>query len=665
MTNPLFPIVKPVRFQDVRPEHVRPAVDAAIAASRERVRKIVAGEYEDFLGEMDDATLELDSVIGVVSHLEGAVTTDELREAYAEIQEDVSNYYTSVGLSSELWTKVKGYAATDEAKSLTGPRARALKQTVDGFRDGGADLPGDKKARLSEINAFLAEACLKFSQNSLDSSNAWETYVDLHRLKGIPDAAVSDMRAEAVDAGKDGYRVSLKAPCYSAVIQHAEDRELRREVFQAQQAKGTLEPWNNRPLIREILRLRKELALLLGYKDFADMVLSDRMAKSGAGAWKLLNELRDAALPAFRKEAEELQSYRDSKEGVHVKLELWDGAFWAERLRKETFAFDEEELRDYLPYEACLTGVFELSKSLYGVSISPWTDTQVWDDSVRAFRILDFDGKDLGGFYVDPFVRANKSEGAWMNGLFDGIDEPAIGLICMNFTMPTADRPCLLRHYELETLFHEFGHLLHHMLSRAKMRGHFGTSVAWDFVELPSQVMEHWTWDRECLGTFARHWQSGDPLPDDLFAKLLSTRKFRGGTGLMRFTGYSMVDLALHIIYDLESDGDPLEFARGFQQPFYVSTLPETGDRIASFTHVFGDPTGYAAGYYSYQWAEVLDADAYSKFEELGHMSRAAGEWFRVSLLERGDEEDPAVLFRNFMGRDPDVKAVLRKYGLE
>lgn len=661
MTNPLYPPSRPIRFAEVRPEHVRPAVEAAMEDVRERIRKIVDGECGDLLQALDSMTLPLSEVMSVVGHLEGIATSEDLQAAYADVQGDVSEFSSSIVLNPALWAAVKAYAESEAGKAESGVRRRLLDQTVDDFVHGGAELPQDEKKRLSDIGVELSELCLKFSQNSLDATNAFEMYVDEPGMVGVPETAKAFMRDEARARGRDGY----KAPSRDAVLDYAEDAGLRRAVYLADNARGTEEGLDNRPLMQRILELRREEAKLLGFQNFADYILSDRMAKNGQTAKDMMDRLAAMASDAFRRETSELQSYRDSLEGDGSEpVQMWDVRYYAERMKKDLLSFDPESVKGYFPFGSVLQGAFDLARSLYGVRMIPWVGPQVWDPSVLTYRMYDEDGTDLGGVYVDPYPRESKSDGAWCNGLVDGVGEPAVAVVALNCPPPSGGGPSLLTHMDVQTVFHEFGHCLHHMLSRTRFRSHFGMSVAWDFVELPSQVMENWTWDWDCLKTFARHWETGDPLPREMFERLLATRKFRGGTYMMQQIGYSSADLMLHTDYDPSTGEDVLTAAREFMQPYFPAPLTGPGRRIASFTHVFGDPVGYAAGYYSYKWAEILDADAFARFKELGHMSRAAGDAFRKSVLERGDEADPDVLYREFRGCDPDVKPLLENYGL-
>jgi oligopeptidase A len=393
------------------------------------------------------------------------------------------------------------------------------------------------------------------------------------------------------------------------------------------------------------------------------------MAKSGAKALGFLRDLQAQTVEAFHHEIEQLELYRAQPNGERRRLDPWEVGYWAEKQRAAEFDFNEEQLRPYFPLESVLNGLFELVQRLYGIAIVETPGQPVWHADVKYYEVRDADGGVLGGFYADWFPRETKRGGAWMGAFLtghaiDGVWRPHVGVMCGNVTPPLADRPALLSHRDVETVFHEFGHLMHHCLSRVEVRSLAGTSVAWDFVELPSQIMENWCWERAALDLFARHWKTGERLPDVLFDKVRRARTFRAASSQMRQLGFATVDLSLHMLYDPARDGSPVEYANRILQEFSTAPLPEGYAMIAAFTHLFADPVGYGAGYYSYKWAEVLDADAFTRFLSQGIFSREVGLEFRRQILERGDSEDPAELFRCFMGRDPDPSALLRRLGL-
>jgi oligopeptidase A len=395
------------------------------------------------------------------------------------------------------------------------------------------------------------------------------------------------------------------------------------------------------------------------------------MARTGAHALEFLTDLRARTEAHFHRENAELLEFRRKIEGaVAPELESWDVAYYAEKLRRERYDFDEEELRPYFPVERVVAGMFEIFSRLYGIRVTEEQGVPLWDPAVKYYAIRDAGGALLGGFYADWYPRENKRGGAWMDAFITGGPSrdgfrPHLGAICGNLTPPSGGKPALLTHREVETIFHEFGHLLHHSLSRVEVRSLAGTNVAWDFVELPSQIMENWCWERDALDLFARHHETGEPVPEDLLAKMKRARTFRSANAQMRQLGFGFVDLLLHTRYSPEADGNPVEYSRKVVQEFSPAPLPPEHAMVAAFTHLFGNPVGYGAGYYSYKWAEVLDADAFTRFRQAGIFSPEAGRDFCEKILAKGDSEDPAELYRSFMGRDPDPDALLERAGLK
>lgn len=676
VTNPLLEIQFRIPFDQIRAEHVEPAIDALLEEARARQRALAGSTgprtFDNTLLELERITEHLDYAMGVVRHLESAATYPELRAAYNAVQPKVSLFYTEIVLDPGLWRVLKEYSETVEARSLTGTRARFLKKTLDTFRRNGAELDDAGKQRLKAIDVELAQRTTRFAENVLDATNAFELIItEESRLRGLPPSAVEAARESARSKGIEGWRFTLQAPSFNALMTYLDDAATRERVYRAYVTRATSGEWNNAPIIERVLALRHERARLLGYPSFPDLVLEDRMAHSVEKARAFVEQLRERTEPRFHAENRELMDFRRQLEGPDApELQAWDIAYYAEKQRAALYDFDEEALRPYFPLEQVVSGMFELVERLYGIRVREETGAPVWDPAVRYYSILDADGRLLGSFYADWYPRENKRGGAWMDAFLtgrpqpDGSFQPHLGLICGNLTPPVGGKPALLTHREVETIFHEFGHLLHHCLSRVEIRSLAGTNVAWDFVELPSQIMENWCWERESLDLFARHFESGEPIPGDLFDKMKRARTFRAANAQMRQLGFATLDLALHSEYNPEAHGDVLRYARELMQRFSPAPLPEDYGMIAGFTHLFASPVGYAAGYYSYKWAEVLDADAFTRFQQEGIFSAKVGAEFRSKILERGDSEDPAELFRGFMGRDPDVTALLRRSGL-
>ncbi len=666
--NPLLKIEFQIPFDRIQAQHVEPAIEQLLAGAEERVRSLSAAAgprtFANTMEALDVLTEPLDYAMGAVRHLESVATTPELRAAYNAVQPAVSLFYASLPLNEGLWKAIQAYAATEEAKTLTGARARFLKKTIDDFRRHGAELSAADKTRMQELDVELAKATTKFAENVLDATNEFELILtDEPKLSGLPPSAVGAARASAESKGKAGWRFTLQAPSYVALMTYLDDASIRRQVYEAHSTRATSGAFDNRPLLKQIIELRREKAKLLGFQNFADLVLYDRMAHTGAQAHDFLLNIQTRTENQFARENKDLAKFAELD-----SLHPWDLGYYAEKQRQELYDFDEEILRPYFPLESVVKGMFEIFGKVFGIKVTEKTGLPVWDPGTHYYQIHDVaDDAYLGAFYADFFPRENKRGGAWMDSLVTGnppAGRPHLGLICGNLTPPVGDKPALLTHRDVETIFHEFGHLLHHCLSRAEIRSQAGTNVAWDFVELPSQIMENWCWERGSLDTFARHYETGEPIPEDLFQKMKRARTFRGANVQMRQVGLGVVDLALHREYSPENDGDVVSYSRRIAQPYSPAPLPEAYAMIAGFTHLFSGPVGYAAGYYSYKWAEVLEADAFSRFKKEGVFNEAVGREFRDRILSKGDSEDPAALYRSFMGRDPDPNALLVRAGL-
>lgn len=671
--NPLLALDLPVPFDRIEAAHVQPAVDTLLSRAREAIDAIVAGgprTYEGTLKALEDATEPLARAMGVVGHLESVATSDALREAYNAVLPEVAAFYATIPLNAELYAALHE-ASEVEGQGLSPTRRRHLDKTLDDFRRHGAELPTEGKERLAQLDVELTRVTTRYAQNVLDATNAFELCIeDESELSGLPPSALDAARASAKSKNKEGWRFTLQAPSYTAVMTYLDHAGHREHMWRAFNTRACSGEHDNRPLVGEILRLRREKAELLGYAHFADLVLEDRMAKTGAKARAFVDDLRERARSSFHAENEALLAFRREVEGPDAPaLEPWDVGYWSEKQRRARFDFDEEALRPYFSLPRVLEGMFDLVGRLYGVKIEPAAEVPTWHPSVDAYRIADGAGEPLGVFYVDNFPRETKRDGAWMNGLVTGELGPSgmsphLGLICANVTRPVEDRPALLTHREVETLFHEFGHLMHHMLSRVEVRALGGTNVAWDFVELPSQIMENFCWERPCLDLFARHWQTGETIPEALFEKMSRARTYRAANATMRQLGFAAVDLLLHVDVDPSTEPDVIERARQVLAEHAAAPLPDDYGMIASFGHLFAHPVGYAAAYYSYKWAEVLDADAFTRFKHEGLFSPEVGRQFRDTILARGDSRDPMDLYRDFMGREPDVQPLLERSGL-
>jgi oligopeptidase A len=680
ISNPLLQIQFQIPFDQIRAENVEPAIAGLLADTRAELERLTsepgARTFANTMQRLDHLTERLEHAMQIVRNLEAVATTPELRAAYNAVQPQVSEFYSSLPLNEALWRAVQGYSQTDEARNLAGVRKRFLEKTMDNFRRHGAELDAPGKQRIAEIDVQLSKETIRFSENVLDSTNQYEWVItDERQLAGLPESARAMARSSAASKGlaEPSWRFTLQGPSFLAVMTYLDDAQLRRKVYEAFINRATEDQYDNRPILRRILELRREKARLLGYRDFADLVLEDRMAHSGARAQQFLEDLKQKTVSQFQRENTELLEFSGKS-----KLDPWDIAYYSEKQRAALYDFDEEALRPYFPLDRVVNGMFEIVHRLYGIRVVEKKGVPAWDGQVKYYEIYEGSptsgSRLVGAFYADWFPRENKRGGAWMDALITGLprgdrqqprhQDPHLGLICGNLTPPTEDRPSLLTHREVQTIFHEFGHLLHHCLSRVELRGLAGVNVAWDFVELPSQIMENWSWEREALDLFARHYQTGAPIPAELLEKMRNARNFRAANAQMRQLGFGFVDLALHRDVDPNSGLDLLAFARGILQEFSAAELPEHYAMIVSFTHLFSSPVGYGAGYYSYKWSEVLDADAFTLFQRGGIFSPEVGGRFRERILARGDSEDPAELYRSFLGRDPDPNALLERSGL-
>ncbi|HWR51533.1 MAG TPA: M3 family metallopeptidase [Bryobacteraceae bacterium] len=675
-TNPLFDLNTPLPFDRIQAGDVEPGVRELLGRARAALEALGATSeplsYRSVLERLDTMTEPLDCAFGIVKHLEAVSTTPELRAAHNAVEPEVSEFHSKIRLNGELWNTIKQYSGTNDAATLEGARRRFLTKTIDDFRRHGADLDPEGKGRLAEIDVELAKLTTKFAENVLDSTNEYELYIESEAgVAGLPPSALAAARQSAAQKQREGWRFTLQAPSITPVLMYLNDGGVREQMWRALSTRATAAPHDNGPLLARILELRREKSAVLGYKHFADYSTADRMAGTGERALEFLERLKARTEARFYVENEELTAFRRRLEGPAAPpLQPWDVAWYAEKLRAELYDFDQEALRPYFPLERVIAGMFEIVRRLYGVEVEEERGVPAWDAEVKYYVIREEGGGPvLGSFYADWFPRENKRGGAWMDAFVtgrvkDGHATPHVGAICGNLTPPLEGTPALLTHREVETIFHEFGHLLHHCLSKVEVRSLAGTNVAWDFVELPSQIMENWCWEREALDLFARHWQTGAPLPQDLFEKMRRARTFRAANAQMRQLGLGIVDLVLHMQYEPQRDGDVASFARGVMQAFAPAPLPLDYAMIAGFTHLFANPVGYAAGYYSYKWAEVLDADAFTRFRREGVFSREAGRAFRDNILARGDSDDPAALYRGFMGRDPDPEALIDRLGL-
>ncbi|MDL4861645.1 oligopeptidase A [Halomonas elongata] len=677
-TNPLLDAHSLPPFAEIKPEHVVPAIETLLAENREAIEALVArAEREAPTWDTLAAPLEalndrLSRAWSPVSHLNGTMNNPALREAYEQSLGMLSDYTTWLGQHEGLfraWQALKDGPAWAE---LDEGQRRTVDNALRDFRLAGVDLPADKKQRYGEIQARLSSLANTFSNQLLDATQAWHLVLnDDSRLAGLPESALATLAANAEAKGQQGYRITLDFPSFFPVMTHADDRELRREVYTAFVTRASEKgpnagEFDNAPVMEEILALRRELAELLGFATYADYSLATKMADSPQGVIDFLNDLAERAVPQAREEYAELADFAREQLGL-PELAPWDVGYVSEKLRESRYAISDEQLRPYFPAPQVVNGLFKVVEKLYGVTFEEDTEAPRYHPDVRFFHIME-KGTPIAGFYLDLYAREGKRGGAWMDECRvrreeDGTLQLPVAYLTCNFTRPVGEAPALLTHDEVTTLFHEFGHGLHHMLTRQTIADISGINgVAWDAVELPSQFMENYCWEREGLDLIAGHVETGEPLPDELFDKLLAAKNFQSAMGMVRQLEFSLFDFRLHLEANAPSAADIQALLDEVRNS--VSVVPRVDfNRFQNgFGHIFAG--GYAAGYYSYKWAEVLSADAWSAFEEAGIFDPETGRRFRTEILERGGSRDAAELFRAFRGREPSVEPLLRHSGI-
>ena len=680
--NPLTDFTGLARFDRIVPAHVSPAIDMLIAQARSTAERVAtstdAPSWASVAEPIAIALDRLDRAWSTVRHLNAVVSTPELREAYNGNLPKVTAFYTDLGQDERLYAKYKAIAASDQYTQLHAAQKKVVDNELRDFRLGGAELPAHEKERFKVVQEEIATLSAQFDDNVLDATNAWAHFVDsAAALAGVPEDVVAQARAEAQIEGRDGYKLTLRAPSYLPVLQYAEDRALRERVHRAYATLaselGDDPAHDNTAIIERILALRQEEADLLGYRNFAEVSLVPKMASTPAEVLAFIRDLGKRARPFAEEDYAELIAFARDELGI-ADPQAWDLAFASEKLREKRYAFSEQEVKQYFPEERVLAGLFKLVETIFGVAIGE-APAVTWHPDVRFFDIRDRDGALIGQFYLDLHAREGKQSGAWMDDAInrrqqrDGLQHPVAFLTC-NFAPPSVvdgrKRPALLTHRDVVTMFHEFGHGLHLLLTRVDVPGVSGLEgVEWDAVELPSQIMENWTWEWDVLRQMTSHVDTREPLPRALFDRMLAAKNFQSGLATLRQVEFALFDMLLHTEYVPGGDGahanarDVLTTARR-----EVAVVPRPGyDRFMhAFGHIFAG--GYAAGYYSYKWAEVLSADAFSLFEEVGVLSPAAGSRFRDEVLARGGSRPALESFVAFRGRPPQLDALLRHNGM-
>ena len=672
--NPLLDFSGLPRFADIKTVHVTPAVDQLLAEGRAVIAKVSAEAtpctWHDFIEPLEDANERLSRAWGQVAHLNAVMNSPELREVYNSNLPKLTEYYTELGQNEKLFNKNKQLRSSAEFQQISAAQQKIIDNELRDFRLGGAELPDDNKARFKAISEELSKLSSRFSDNVLDATNAFAHFVtDEKGLSGLPADAREAAREAAAKDKREGWKFTLHAPSYLPVMQYADDRALRELMYRASSTRASefgKPELDNTPLIAQIVKLRRELAQLLGFNNYAEYSLEPKMAESPQQVIQFLNELAQRAKPYAERDLQELKDFARAELNMN-ELAAWDVPYASEKLRVSRYAFSEQEVKTYLPETTVMPGMFKLIETLYGLTITP-TEAPRWHDDVRFYSIHDKSGALVGQFYLDLYARETKRGGAWMDDaitrrkLANGVQAPVAYLNC-NFSAPVGGKPAQFTHDEVITLFHEFGHGLHHLLTRVDYLGVSGIhGVEWDAVELPSQFMENFCWEWEVLRPMTRHAQTGKPLPRALFDKMLAAKNFQSGMQTVRQIEFALFDLELHSSFDLDSGRTALDLIRDVRRRVAVLIPPEDNRFPNSFSHIFAG--GYAAGYYSYKWAEVLSADAFSLFEEKGVLDPAVGERFRTEILAVGGSRPAMDSFKAFRGREPAMDALLRHNGM-
>ena len=680
MTNPLLQ-ASPLPFFDlIKTEHVEPAIDQILQDNRNKIEQLTALDnisWDTLARPIEELDNRLNDAWSAVSHLNAVVNDEALRDAYNNCLAKLTAYSTEVGQNKALCDAYKTLADSEEFKTLDQQSRKAIDNILKAFHLSGVYLDDDKKARFSELSNRLSELTSKFSENVLDATQGWYRHItDVNELAGLPESALAGARQAAEQKELEGFVITLDFPSYFPVMTYCDNRALRREVYEAFLTRASDQgpnagKWDNSPLIKEIMSLRYELANILGFDSYADRSLAKKMASTTSEVLDFLNELAEKTKPVAEKEFSELQAFAKEHGGDQLNGELlqsWDLGYFGEKLRQNRYAISQEELRPYFPAHKVIEGMFDCVHRLFNIDIEVSNEASLWHPEVT-YYVIKRDGVEIASFYLDLYARANKRGGAWMadcrvrrRNENNEIINPVAFLTC-NFTPPVGDKPALLTHDEVTTLFHEFGHGLHHMLTKMDVYEVSGINgVAWDAVELPSQFLENWCWQPEALALISSHHETGEPLPKTLLDKMLAAKNFQAGMQMMRQLEFSLFDFRFHAEY---SDTNPVDVATILQDvrdKVAVVKPPEFTRFQNSFSHIFAG--GYAAGYYSYKWAEVLAADAFSKFEENGVFDQKTGNEFLQAVLEQGGSREPMELFVEFRGREPSVEPLLHQAGI-
>ncbi|MHC9511829.1 oligopeptidase A [Kangiella sp. M94] len=679
MTNPLLNITGLPPFSKIQPSHMQEAIKTIIDDSRRQINKLIDSldkdsvTWQNFVVPMEEIGDRLDHAWSPISHMQATVNSPEIRDAYNSCLPLLSEYGTEMGQHKGLYQTIHNLNDKADDLKLDKVQRKILKDDLRDFKLSGVALPKDKQQRYGKIQLRLSELTSKFEQNILDATMAWhKDFPDASALDGLPESAIEAAQQTAKAAEVDGYRITLDFPSYLPIMMHANDRELRKEVYTAFSTRASDQgpnagEFDNSGLMPEILALRQELAELLDFDNYAELSLATKMAKDPAQVIEFLQDLADKSHPQAQAELAELSQFAKDKHGVD-NLEAWDVAYYSEKLRMEKYSISQEELRPWFPEPKVIKGLFGITGQLFNIRFEQRDDVDIWHPDVRFYDIYNADNQHIASFYFDLYARKNKRGGAWMADCIgrrrtaDGVQKPVAFLTC-NFNSPVGNKPALFTHDEVTTLFHEFGHGLHHMLTQIDYASVSGINgVPWDAVELPSQFLENFCWVKEGLDKIAKHYETGEPLPSEKLEKLLAAKNFQSAMQMVRQLEFSLFDFKIHTKLDLTQD-NPIQHALDEVRRQVSVIKPPAFNRFQhSFSHIFAG--GYAAGYYSYKWAEVLSADAFSRFEEEGIFNPQVGQDFLHHILEKGGSEEPADLFKAFRGREPSVEPLLKHSGI-
>ncbi|HHQ4732876.1 oligopeptidase A [Aeromonas veronii] len=678
MNNPLLTMDSLPPFSQIKPEQVQPAVIQAIADCKQKISDVLAQRdphtWDSLIAPLEEVNDRLSRIWSPVSHLNSVLNSEALREAHDACLPLLSEFQTYVGQHEGLYQAYLALSQSDDFPLLSGAQRKEIQNTLRDFRLSGIGLPAEAQQRYGEIQARLSELASRFSNNVLDATQGWHKLVaDEAELAGLPDSVRAAARQMAELKGKEGWLFTLDIPSYLPVMMYADNRELRAEMYEAFTTRASDQgpnagKWDNSAIMSELLTLRRELAQLLGFANYAELSLATKMADKTEQVVSFLTDLAAKSLPQGKAELEEIRAFAAEQHG-QTELAAWDLAYYAEKLKQHKFSISDEQLRPYFPASKVVKGLFEVVKRVFGMKVRERLGIDTWHPDVRFYDIFDADDELRGSFYLDLYAREHKQGGAWMDVCLgrryrqDGSLQKPVAYLTCNFNGPVDGKPALFTHNEVVTLFHEFGHGIHHMLTRIDVAGVAGINgVAWDAVELPSQFLENWCWESEALAFISGHYETGEPLPADLLEKMLTARNFQAAMQMLRQLEFALFDFRLHQEFDPVNPAQLPALLDEVRSQVAVMTPPAFNRFQHSFSHIFAG--GYAAGYYSYKWAEVLSADAFSRFEEEGIFNPATGQSFLKNILEKGGSKEPMELFRAFRGREPKVDALLRHSGI-